>query len=420
MYQRSVLDNKLRVLTSTMDHTQSVSMVICVGAGSRYESEELAGVSHFIEHLPFKGTENWPTARAVSEAIEGVGGVMNASTDREMTVFWIKVAKLHYKTAFAVLMDMVLHPRLDPDEVEKEREVIQEELRMTYDQPSYRVDLLIDEAMWPDQAMGRDVGGTLETVADIQQKDIREYMHQQYNPANTVVAVAGNVTHEEVVDMLAETTKDWKPLESLDWELATDNTEGPLVRIERRRSDQTHMCLGVPGLSLSHPDRYAFTLMNTILGDGMSSRLFLSLREEQGLAYDVSSSTSSFRDTGSLVVYCGVEPSKTNDAVKTIVQEFQGMHTVPSEQELNKAREYSKGRLLLRMEDTRAVASWLGAQELLQNNVLTPDEVVSALDAVEPSDIARVASSFLSDEKMRLAVVGPRGGQKALTGMLSF
>ena len=175
MYQSSVLDNKLRVLTSTMPHTQSISMVICVGAGSRYESDELAGVSHFIEHLPFKGTESWPTARAVSEAIEGVGGVMNASTDREMTVFWCKVALLHYKTAFAVLMDMVLHSRLDPEDVEKEREVIQEELRMTYDQPSYRVDLLIDEAMWPDQAMGRDVGGTLETVADIQQKDIRVF-----------------------------------------------------------------------------------------------------------------------------------------------------------------------------------------------------------------------------------------------------
>jgi len=420
MYQRSVLDNKLRVLTSTMDHTQSVSMVICVGAGSRYESDELAGVSHFIEHLPFKGTEKWPTARAVSEAIEGVGGVMNASTDREMTVFWIKVAKLHYKTAFAVLMDMLLHPRLEPEEVEKEREVIQEELRMTYDQPAYRVDLLIDEAMWPDQAMGRDVGGTLETVADIQQKDIQEYMHQQYNPANTVVAVAGNVTHDEVVDMLAETTKHWKPLVSLDWELATDNVEGPLVRIERRRSDQTHLCLGVPGLSLSHPDRYAFTLMNTILGDGMSSRLFLNLREDQGLAYDVQSSASSFRDTGALVVYCGVEPSKTNDAVKTIVQEFHGMHTAPSEQELNKAREYSKGRLLLRMEDTKAVASWLGAQELLQNCIQTPDEVVGALDVVEPSDIARVGNAYLGDEKMRLAVVGPRGGAKALTGMLNF
>ena len=420
MYQSSVLDNKLRVLTSTMPHTQSISMVICVGAGSRYESDELAGVSHFIEHLPFKGTESWPTARAVSEAIEGVGGVMNASTDREMTVFWCKVARLHYKTAFAVLMDMVLNSRLDPEEVEKEREVIQEELRMTYDQPSYRVDLLIDEAMWPDQAMGRDVGGTLETVADIQQKDIREYMHQQYNPANTVVAVAGNVTHEEVVDMLAETTRDWKPLESLDWELATDNVEGPSVKVERRHSDQTHLCLGVPGLSLTHPDRYAFNLMNTILGDGMSSRLFLNLREEQGLAYDVHSSSSNYRDTGALVVYCGVEPSKTNDAVKTIVKEFQGMHQAPSEQELNKAREYSKGRLLLRMEDTRAVASWLGAQELLQDSVRTPEEVVESLDAVTPADIARVAKNFLNDDKMRLAVVGPRGGVKALTGMLRF
>ena len=420
MYQSSVLDNKLRVLTSTMAHTQSISMVICVGAGSRYESDELAGVSHFIEHLPFKGTESWPTARAVSEAIEGVGGVMNASTDREMTVFWCKVARLHYKTAFAVLMDMVLNSRLDPEEVEKEREVIQEELRMTYDQPSYRVDLLIDEAMWPDQAMGRDVGGTLETVADIQQKDIREYMHQQYNPANTVVAVAGNVTHEEVVGMLAETTRDWKPLESLDWEQATDNVEGPLVKVERRHSDQTHLCLGVPGLSLTHPDRYAFNLMNTILGDGMSSRLFLNLREEQGLAYDVHSSSSNYRDTGALVVYCGVEPSKTNDAVKTIVKEFQGMHQAPSEQELNKAREYSKGRLLLRMEDTRAVASWLGAQELLQDSVRTPEEVVESLDAVTTSDIARVAKNFLNDDKMRLAVVGTRGGVKALTGMLRF
>ena len=420
MYQRSVLDNKLRVLTSTMVHTESVSMVICVGAGSRYESEKLAGVSHFIEHLPFKGTKNWPTARAVSEAIEGVGGVMNASTDREMTVFWCKVARLHYKTAFAVLLDMVLNSRLDPEDVEKEREVIQEELRMTYDQPSYRVDLLIDEAMWPDQAMGRDVGGTPESVAEIQQKDIREYMHQQYNPANTVVAVAGNVTHDEVVDMLVETTQDWKPLESLAWEPVTDGVQGPVVKIERRRSDQSHVCLAVPGLSLAHPDRYAFNLMNTILGDGMSSRLFLNLREEQGLAYDVQSSTSSFRDTGALVVYCGVEPQKTNDAVRSIVEEFKGMHEEPSEQELHKAKEYSKGRLLLRMEDTRAVASWLGAQELLQDNVQTPSEVVDLLDAVDTSDVARVSNSLLDDSKFRLAVVGPRGGAKSLTGLLRF
>ena len=198
------------------------------------------------------------------------------------------------------------------------------------------------------------------------------------------------------------------------------DSKGRWSRSERRRSDQSHLCLAVPGLSLGHPDRYAFNLMNTILGDGMSSRLFLNLREEQGLAYDVHSSTSYFRDTGALVVYCGVEPQKTNDAVKTVVQEFKGMHEEPSEQELHKAKEYSKGRLLLRMEDTRAVASWLGAQELLEGRVRTADEVVDLLDAVVASDVARVSSEFLDDNKIRLAVVGPRGGAKALTGLLRF
>ena len=420
MYERSVLSNQLRVLTSMMSHTQSVSIVICVGAGSRYEPPELAGVSHFIEHLPFKGTRHWPTAREVSEAIEGMGGVMNASTDREMTVFWCKVARPHFSRAFSVLMDMVLNPLLDPEEVEKEREIIQEELRMTYDQPTYRVDLLIDEALWPDQAMGRDVGGTPDTVAAIQQRSIRDYMRQQYNPANTVVAVAGNITHEAVVDALNETTQEWGPLESLEWEAATDGQPGPIVKIERRRSDQSHLCLAVPGLPLNHADRYALTILNVMLGDGMSSRLFLRLREVEGLAYDVSSSISNYRDCGSLVVYCGVEPKKTNEAVRALVEEMNGMREAASEQELTKAKEYSKGRLLLRMEDTRAVASWLGGQELLQDQVATPNEVVDWLDAVQPEDVARVASDLFNTEKLRLALVGPQGGVKTITNLLRF
>ncbi len=403
-----------------MVHTQSVSIVICVGAGSRYEPEELAGVSHFIEHLPFKGTTSWPTARDVSEAIEGAGGVMNASTDREMTVFWCKVARPHFAKAFSVLMDMILNSRLDPEEVEKEREIIQEELRMTYDHPSYRVDLLIDEAMWPDQAMGRDVGGTPESVAAIQQDSIREYMHQQYNPANTVVAVAGNITHEEVVDMLDDVTQDWKPLESLEWEPATDGQTGPVVKLERRRSDQSHLCLAVPGFPLEHPDRYALNILNVMLGDGMSSRLFLQMREIQSLAYDVNSSTSHFRDCGSLVIYCGVEPKKTNDAVRTLVQQIDGMRDQASEQELTKAKEYSKGRLLLRMEDTRAVASWMGAQELLQGRVSTAEEVVEQLDGVQSADVARVANELFDPERFRLALVGPQGGSKTLTNLLQF
>ena len=421
MFQRTVLSNQLRVATSMMAHTQSVSIAIFVGAGSRYEPPELAGVSHFIEHLPFKGSEKWPTAGAVSEAIEGVGGIMNASTDREVTVFWCKVARPHFRTAFDVLLDMLINPLLDPEEVEKEREIIQEELRMTYDNPSYRVDLMIDEALWPDQAMGRDVGGTPDTVAAIDQATIREYMVRQYNPANTVVAVAGNITHEEVVDLLEEATGNWKPQTALEWEPVSRNgASGPLVRIERRRSDQSHMCLALPGLSLNDPDRYALSLLNVILGDGMSSRLFMNLREVNSLAYDVSSSINHFRDCGSMVVYCGVEPRKTNDAVRAVMHELDGMREEVEERELHKAREYATGRLLLRMEDSRAVASWMGSQELLQEQLCSVEEILEKLKAVTPADISALATRLFQQEDLRLALVGPQGGQKTLTSLLKL
>ena len=420
MYQRSVLDNQLRVLTSSMPHTRSVTILICVGAGSRYESAETAGLSHFIEHLPFKGTKQWSTAGAVSEAIEGVGGVMNASTDREMTVFWCKVPQSHFKQAFAVLMDMILNPLLDPEEVEKEREVIQEELRMTKDIPSYRVDLLIDEVLWPDQAMGRDVGGSQESVANITQVQIQEYMEQQYNPANTVVAVAGNVTHQEVTDLLADTTAQWAPRTSLSWEAVVDGHRDVPVRVEQRRSDQSHVCLALPTLPLEHPDRYALTMLNVILGDGMSSRLFMNLRERQSLAYDVNSTTNFFRDCGSLVVYCGVEPKKSRDAVRAVVSELDQLRTEPPAQELTKAKEYAKGRLMLRMEDTRAVATWLGTQELLQEKVSSPDQVAERIDAVGTGDVARVAQDLFQQEQMRLAVVGPHRGERGFLNLLKL
>ena len=420
MYQRAVLDNQLRVLTSTMPHSMSVSMTISVGAGSRYEPDELAGLSHFLEHLPFKGTESWPTARHVSEAIEGVGGVMNASTDRELTVFWCKVARLHFRQAFAVLLDMVLNPLLDPEEMEKEREVIQEELRMTYDYPTNRVDLLIDEIMWPEQAMGRDVGGTPDSVNAISVNDVREYMEHQYNPANVVITVVGNVDHNEVVELIAEATKNWKPGESLDWEPVTENDAGSMARVEQKRSDQAHICLGLPGISLTDPDRHAFAILNGILGDGMSSRLFLNLRENQGLAYDVSSSLSHFRDCGSMVIYCGVEPKKTREAVQAVMGELAGMRREVPLPELNKAKEFAKGHLLLRMEDTRSVAAWLGTQELLLGRIATVDDIVQKIDDVTADDVTRVAERLINPDKLRLAVVGPRRGEKTLQKLLKF
>lgn len=421
MYQRTVLDNQLRVLTAAMPHAQSVAMTVSVGAGSRYEPAELAGLSHFLEHLPFKGTAQWPTAREVSAAIEGVGGVMNASTDREITVFWCKVARPHFQPALAVLLDLLLHPILDAEEMEKEREVIQEELRMTYDYPSDRVGLLLDEMLWPEQAMGRDVGGTPESVNNITLSDVRDYMERQYNPANTVIAVAGNVEHKEVVEVISRATADWQPRAGLDWEPATAaNGNGPTARVERKRCDQAHLCLGLelPGLSLTDPDRYAFLLLNGILGDGMSSRLFVNLRETRGLAYDVASSLSHFRDCGSLVVYCGVEPKKTREAVAAIAQELEGIRQPAPEEELRKAKEFAKGRLLLRMEDTRSVAAWLGTQELLLEEVATVGDIVQRIDGVTAADVTRAAGRLLDDNRLRLAVVGPGGGEKSLQKLL--
>ena len=420
MYERSVLDNQLRVLTSTMPHTRSVAMVINVGAGSRYEPPELSGTSHFLEHLPFKGTKQWPTSRDVSEAIEGVGGVMNASTDREMTEFWCKVAQPHFQSAFAVLLDMILNPLLDPEELEREREVIQEELRMSNDYPTYKVDLLIDEALWPEQALGRDVGGTAETVSAISREGILDYMHHQYNPANTVIAVAGNISHQEVLDLVGDATKDWEPQEALDWERVNYSNEGPVIRMEQRRTDQTHLCIGLPGLSLDDPDRFNLAILNILLGDGMSSRLFLNLREQRSLAYDVNSSTSYLRDCGSLIVYCGVEPKKSREAVRAVIGELEETHQAVSDQELAKAKEYAKGRILLRMEDTRAVASWLASQELLQGRISTPDDTVMHIDAVTAPDVARVAKSLFCQEKLRLAVVGPHRGEKSFLKLLQF
>ena len=407
MFQRAVLDNGLTVLTSSMPHTRSVSMAVFIGAGSRYESDELAGASHFLEHLLFKGTKNWPTARELSEAVEGLGGMMNASTDREMTVYWCKVASDHARQALAVLSDMMLNPILDSSEMEKEREVVLEELRMTNDIPSNRVDLLIDEIMWPDQPMGRDVGGSQDSVRGITKDQILEYIRHQYNPSNAVITVAGNISHEETVDALAEALREWKPEKSESWYPVQNGQESPRIGVEQRKTDQAHVCIGLPGLHIAHPDRFVLGLMNVILGEGMSSRLFLDLRENQGLAYDVHSSLNLFRDCGSLVVYCGVEPKKTQRAITSILEELHGLQANIPESELTKARELSKGRMLLRMEDSRAVAMWMGAQETLVGNVRTVDEVVELIDAVTIEDIERVAKDLIKEEKLSLAVVGP-------------
>ncbi len=420
MYQRTTLDNGLRVLTAEMPHTRSVSMFIAVGAGSRYEPVEMAGLSHFLEHLPFKGTRSWPTALAISEAVEGVGGIMNAATDREMTSFWCKVASVHAGSALPVLLDLILHPILDPSEMEKEREVILDELRMTNDYPAQVCELLIDRALWPDQAMGRDVGGTAETVAAIGLEDVRRYMERQYRPNNTVIGIAGAISHGDAVDMVRSATAHWEPGDALGWEPVTDAASGSLpILLERRDTEETSICLGLPGFALGDPDRYAATVLNGVLGDGMSSRLFQNLRENRGLTYDCHSAISSYRDCGALVVSCGTEPGRAVEAVEATREEMFTLLQPAPKTEIRKAREYIKGRLLMRLEDSRSVAAWMASQELLMDEITTPDETAANIDAVDVDDVVRTAERLLTGNEFRLAIVGPHddavGFERALT-----
>ncbi|MCC6173760.1 MAG: insulinase family protein [Chloroflexi bacterium] len=406
MYERTVLANGLRVVSSTMPHTRSVSVGLYVGAGSRYETDEIAGVSHFLEHMLFKGTRRRPTAQQISEEIEGIGGVMNAATDKELTVYWAKVGHQHFTRCLDVLADALRNSLFEPGEIEKERQVILEELAMTEDSPGDLAALLIDEVLWPAQPLGRDVGGSPASVTAMDRGQILEYVARHYLPENTVLAVAGNVTHDEVARLADAHLGDWERGPFGTWHRVLD-TPSPRVAIKSKKSEQAHVCLAMPAYSSAHPDRYALDVLNTILGEGMSSRLFVEIREKLALAYDVQSYLSHFRDAGSLTVSAGVDPKRIEPTIEAAVRELQRICEPVPQSELRKAKEFIKGRLQLRMEDTRAVASWLGGQELLRDEILTVDEILEQIERVSVDDLCRVAEDVIRPARMSVAVVGP-------------
>lgn len=407
MYQKSLLDNGLRVVTSAMPHTRSVSLGVFVGTGSRYESDEEAGVSHFIEHLCFKGTQRRATAKEVSEAIEGVGGMLNGGTDKELTIYWCKIARPHFALAVDVLADMLCNSKFDPADMERERQVIIEEINMSLDSPQQRVDTLIDQLMWPEHPLGRDVAGTKATVYTLTRQDVLGYLDHHYLANNTVLTVAGDISHQEALAMLEDAFGSWRTGSPQTYLAASDKQSRSRFQSEHRDTEQAHLCLSLPGLSLNHPDRFVLDLLNIILGEGMSSRLFTEIREKRGLAYAIQSYVSHHLDTGSLTIYAGVDPGHLPTAVKAIMEQIHQLKDKVPEIELTKAKELSKGRLLLRMEDTRSVAGWLGGQELLLGKILTVDEVVSIVDSIQTDDLLRVAHQLLIAEKVNLAVVGP-------------
>ncbi len=398
----------LRVLVEELPHTYSVSIGCFVAAGARHEPPTHGGAAHFIEHMLFKGTERYTTPRMLSQAVEGVGGMLNASTAYESTVYYAKVAAIHFDRAVDVLAEMMLRPLFDLHELEKERRVIIEELRGLQDAPGDWVHELLQQTMWADSPLGRDIAGSVETVSSLGRADLTGFWQRHYNRANMVISVAGNIRAADAYAAVCAafaTLPEGVPTAPQPQPVAA---VGPRITLTSRETEQGNFCLGLPGLAYNDPDRRPLQVLDSILGGGMSSRLFQLLREEHGLAYSVGSYHNDLSDTGMWVIYGSVDPESLRDAVALALEILRdlGRGGVTAD-ELAMVKEQVKGGLLLSLEDTWSVASRNGAHLLRYGHVVPVEQVVVEVETVTLDDVQRVASRLMRSEALHLAVIGP-------------
>ena len=390
-----------------MEHAKSVACFIMVAAGSRYEDKQSNGIAHFAEHMFFKGTERRPTARDIAGEIDAIGGEFNAFTGKEYTGYYVKCAAEHRNTALDVLVDMIRHSRFDPEEIEREKGVIVEEMNMYIDTPRDYVDSVYDELLYGDQPLGWDIIGTKDTVRAATQETFLTYIDRWYR-APRMVAGVGGALGDDLIPML----------EGLLGDIPNGTTDGrpdvsyeqsrSQVRVHHKESDQAHLRFGVHSYPLKHPDRYALGMLGTVLGGGMSSRLFTEVRERRGLAYYIFGMNHGYTDTGTLFAQSGVDIARIDEAIATIKAEFKRIADEPvAADELEKARNYSKGRLVLGLEDPRGMIMFGLRGAVLEGSVREPDDVLAALNAVTAEDIQRVAQDLISEDKLNLAVIGP-------------
>jgi predicted Zn-dependent peptidase len=407
MFHRTELPDGPRVISARLPASRSVSIAAYVLAGSRLETDPEVGVAHFMEHITFKGTAAYPSSRAISEAVEGVGGSANAATDRESTVYWVRVPRREAVTAMEVIGELIVRPTLADADIDQERTVIVEEIRSYLDDPSEYVQMLIQQTLFGDGPLGREICGDEAGIRALPSSAIRDFWHTTYRPANTVVAVAGDLDHDEVVELATRAFGSGGGVFPT-FGPAPVLPAGPRVLTGRRDTTQAQLAIAVPGIRRDHPDAWNLSILNAILGDGMSSRLFLGVREEKGLAYDVSSGIMEYADAGAVEISAGVDAAKLPAAIEAILTELTRLteETVPPE-ELKKAKAYLSGGLELRMDDTRHLASWVGGQEALHDRVLTLDEALEAVEAVDATDLRRLAAELFRDDALRMAVVAP-------------
>ena len=407
MFERTVLPDGPRVISAELPGSRSISVAAYVLAGSRSEIDGQVGVAHFLEHLTFKGTAGFPSTRSLSEAIEGVGGSFNAATDRESTVYWARVPRREATRGVEVLGELICRPALDDAEIDRERDVIVEEIRGYLDDPAEYCQILFQQAMFGRGPLSREICGEEADIRSLGAGRIREFWSARYRPANTVVAIAGDIAHADAVALVQAAFGSGNGILG-GYDAAPVLPAGERVLVGRRDTTQAQLCVGVPALPRDHPDAWTLSVLNAALGDGMSSRLYLSLVDRDALAYDISSGLVEYADAGALEVSAGVDPGRLGAALDAILVELARMRDMPiPETELAKAKAYLAGGLELRMDETRHLASWVGGQEALHDRVLTLDEALAAIGGVSSADIHRLAASLFRDEQLRLAVVAP-------------
>jgi predicted Zn-dependent peptidase len=409
MFERTTIPDGPRVITARLPGARSVAAAVYVLAGSRTETESDAGAAHFMEHLTFRGTATYPSSQAISEAVEGIGGTFNAATDRESTVYWAKVPRRELQLAVEVLSDLVVRPLLRDGDIAGERDIIVEEIRSYRDDPSDLVGTLFDLAVFGETPLGREIAGDEGSVRQLAAPILHDFWARAYRPANCVVALAGDLDHAGVRDIVADAfgtgngvQPGFAPPPSL--------PSAQRVRRIERDTSQAHFCVGVPALRRDHPESWALEIMNTVLGEGMSSRLFLIVREQLGLAYDVSPILNAYVDCGIFGVCAGVDPVDLGPALDAVLAQLARLRneTVPPA-ELEKAKAFAGGRLELRLEETHHLASWVGVQEALHDEVLDLDQALERIAAVTPEQIRDLSGRLLTDDRLALAVVAPPG-----------
>jgi predicted Zn-dependent peptidase len=405
-FERHTLENGLRVLTANLDHAQSVTCMVMLAAGSRYESADTNGIAHFSEHMFFKGTQRRPSARDIAGEVDSIGGEFNAFTGKEYTAYYVKCAAEHRDVALDVLADMLRNSRFDTEEIDREKGVIIEEMNMYFDTPRDYIGGVYESLLYGDQPLGWDIIGRKETVREATRDTFMQYLDRWYKPPRMIVGIAGKIGD----DALARATElfgDLPSSETGEPEPAREY-QSERVRVFTKQSDQAHLILGVPSYPIEHPDRYALQMVATVLGGGMSSRLFTEVRERRGLAYYVFGLNHSYTDAGSLYSQAGVDINRIEEAVTTIATELRKIaaEPVPSD-ELEKARNFTKGRFVLQLESPQGLILFGLRKEVLEHRAPDPEEVLAGVDAVTGEDVQRVARDLIDDEKLRLALIGP-------------